>query len=227
MKLSVIVPVFNEEATIAELLRRVQATPYEKEIICVDDGSSDGTGHILEQSAREQKNLRTLVLPRNRGKGAAVRAGLAEIQGDVVIVQDADLEYDPRDYGKLLEPILEDQADVVYGSRFLGGPHRVLYFWHYVANRSLSLLSNMLTNLNLNDIETGYKVFTAEIARKLDLKASRFGFDPEITAQIAKTHCRIYEVPISYFGRTYAEGKKIGFMDAVTVLYWIVRSRLV
>ncbi len=223
MKLSVVIPVFNEVRTIGEVLRRVrEAEPWEKEIIVVDDGSTDGTREVL----KSWTGITLIFHEGNFGKGAAIRTALDHVAGEVVIVQDADLEYNPRDYPALLAPILQGEADVVYGSRFLGGPHRVLFFWHYVANRFLTLLSNMLTDLNLTDMETGYKVFRAEVLEGLHLQSDRFGFEPEITAKLARKRCRIYEVPISYWGRDYSEGKKITWRDGMAALYYILRYNL-
>ncbi len=225
MKLSVIIPVFNEKKTIEEVIRRVQDVEVglEKEIIVVDDGSQDGTREVLERL--NYPYLKALFHPKNRGKGAALQTALAQAEGDIVIIQDADLEYDPRDYPKLLEPILEGRADAVYGSRFLGGPHRVLFFWHYVGNKFLTTLTNMLSNLNLTDMETCYKVIRKEILNKITLKSKRFGIEPEITMKLAKLKCRIYEVPISYWGRDYSEGKKIGWKDALAAVFHIFRYR--
>jgi glycosyltransferase involved in cell wall biosynthesis len=240
-KVSVVIPVYNEKATIEEILRRVVDTDVRKEVIIVDDCSSDGTRQMLENLATRQangetevpgqnpedslslKDLRFFFQQVNQGKGAALRRGFKEATGEIVLVQDADLEYDPRDYGKLLEPIVDGRADVVYGSRFLGGPQRVHYFWHYVANRMLTLLSDIFTNLKLTDMETCYKVFRKEVLQEIELKSDRFGFEPEITAKIAKRDWRIYEVPISYAGRTYEEGKKITWKDGVQALWCIVR----
>ena len=226
--LSVVIPVYNEAATIAHLIERVRKAPIElpMELIVVDDASSDGTRAILEQLAAESPgDLRLLMHPVNRGKGAAVRTGLAEVRGEIVLIQDADLEYDPRDYPLLLEPILEGQADVVYGNRFHGGPHRVLYFGHYLANRALTLISNLVTGLNLSDMEVGYKVFRTEVVRRLELRSERFGIEPELTVKLARLGCRIYEVPIRYYGRTYEEGKKITWRDGVAALWFILRYR--
>lgn len=224
MKLSVIVPVYNEASTIREILDRAEATPFDKEIIVIDDGSTDGTGEIL--ASIHQPNVQIITHPRNLGKGTAVRTGFKVATGDYVIVQDADLEYDPRDYTALLQPLIEGDADVVYGSRFTGGPRRVLYFWHAVGNQLLTLLSNMLTGLNLTDMETGYKVFRIEVVHRLWLNSKRFGIEPEITAKIARLGCRVYEVPISYRGRTYTEGKKIRWTDGLAAGAAIVRYAL-
>lgn len=234
MKLSVLVPVFNESDTLEEALRRVRAIQLPKEIIAIDDGSTDGSREILERLQRDSKNgvdplneIKALFQPFNQGKGAALRTGVRNATGDVVIIQDADLEYDPQDYMKLLEPILTGKADVVYGTRFSGGgPHRVLFFWHYVGNQVLTFLSNMLTNLNLSDMEVGYKVFKADVIKNIEIKSDRFGFEPEITIKVAKRNCRVYEVPISYHGRTYAEGKKIGWKDGFKAIYALIRFRL-
>jgi glycosyltransferase involved in cell wall biosynthesis len=222
--LSVVIPVYNEKQWIREVVRRVQEVPIPKEIILVDDFSTDGTRAILAEL--EGNNIKVFYQPVNRGKGAALREGFKHATGDVVLVQDADLEYDPSEYPRLLQPIIENRADVVYGSRFIGESHRVLYFWHYVANKALTMLSNMFTNLNLTDMETCYKVFRREVLQGIKLKSNRFGFEPEVTAKIAKRKhpsWRIYEIPISYSGRTYEEGKKIGLKDAFTAFYCIVR----
>ena len=225
MKLSVIVPVYNERQTIEEVIHRIRAVDLglEMEVVVVDDGSTDGTREALESLG--QPGTRVVFHDKNRGKGAALRSGFDRAGGDIILVQDADLEYDPREYAKLLEPILDGRADVVYGSRFLGGPHRVLYFWHYVGNRLLTTFSNMLTNLNLTDMETCYKVFRRDILRKIKLKSPRFGFEPEITVKLAKTRCRIYEVPISYSGRDYSQGKKIGWKDGLAAIFHLLRFR--
>jgi glycosyltransferase involved in cell wall biosynthesis len=222
MKLSIVMPAYNEVNTIEEILNRVEATPHDKEIIVVDDGSTDGTTERLNDMAT-RKNLVLAFHSENTGKGAALRTGFKLVTGDIVIIQDADLEYAPRDYDNLLEPILDGRADVVYGSRFLGGPHRVLYFWHYVGNKFLTVLSNIFTNLNLTDMETCYKVFRASLLQNIQIKTQRFGFEPEITAKFAKLKCRIYEVPVSYSGRGYEEGKKITWRDGVAALYYVVR----
>jgi glycosyltransferase involved in cell wall biosynthesis len=226
-KLSVVMPVYNESRWIREIVRRVQAVPIPKEIIIVDDCSTDGTRDILPQL--EGDGVQVVYQPRNQGKGAALRAGFRHATGDVVLVQDADLEYDPAEYPRLLQPIIEDRADVVFGSRFIGDSHRVLYFWHSVANKVLTTLSNMFTNLNLTDMETCYKVFRREVLADIEIKSNRFGFEPEITAKVAKHRnpkWRVYEVAISYSGRTYEEGKKIGLRDAFNALYCIVRYGL-
>jgi glycosyltransferase involved in cell wall biosynthesis len=222
--LSVVIPVYNERGTIEEVLRRVQQVDIVQEIIVVDDGSTDGTREVLERVAAPR--VKVLFQPANRGKGAALRRGFREVTGDIVIVQDADLEYDPQDYLRLIDPIQRGMADVVYGSRFLGGPHRVLLYWHFVANKLLTATSNALTNLNLSDVWTGYKAFRTDVLRQLSLREDRFGFEPEVTAKVAALGCRVYEVPISYWGRTYAEGKKIGGKDAVRGLWCVIRYNL-
>lgn len=228
MKLSVIIPCYNELGTIEGLIKAVHASEYRnKEIIVVDDCSTDGTRNKLHQELADKVD-RVIFHERNLGKGAAVRTGIAAATGDMLIIQDADLEYDPQEYPKLVQPILEDKADVVFGSRFLGGqPHRVLYFWHSQGNRVLTLFSNMFTNLNLTDMETGYKVFRREIIQNIQLRECGFGFEPEITAKVAKSGARIFEVGISYSGRTYAEGKKIGWKDGIWALYCILKYNLV
>lgn len=225
MKLSIVIPAYNEKDTIREIVSRVQATPFEKEIIIVDDCSRDGTREILAELEHEA-NIRVFYQPTNQGKGAALRTGFSHVTGDVAIIQDADLEYDPGDFGVLLEPIIEGKADVVFGSRFLGGPHRVLYFWHSVANRLLTLFSNMMTNLNLTDMETCYKVFRRDVLERIDITSRRFGVEPELTQKVARLGVRIYEVPISYNGRSYHEGKKIGWKDAVSAFYHILKFKL-
>jgi glycosyltransferase involved in cell wall biosynthesis len=227
VKLSIVIPCYNERSTIEAVIDAVRAAPGgEKEIIVVDDCSRDCSGELLEGPLRAKVD-RVLRHPVNRGKGAALRTGIAHATGDIVIIQDADLEYDPQQYPLLIEPILQDKADVVYGSRFLGGgPHRVLYFWHRVGNGVLTLLSNMFTNLNLTDMETCYKVFRRDIIQSIRIEEDRFGFEPEITAKIAKLRCRIFEVGISYYGRTYEEGKKIGWRDGVRAMWCIARYNL-
>jgi glycosyltransferase involved in cell wall biosynthesis len=227
-KLSVVIPVYNEERWLAELVRRVQVVPIPKELILINDFSTDSTPAILRQIEEEYDNVRVFHQPKNMGKGAALREGFAHCTGDLVIVQDADWEYDPAEFPKLIQPIVDGRADVVVGSRFIGESHRVLYFWHSVANKALTMLSNMFTNLNLTDMETCYKVFRREVIQSINLKSNRFGFEPEVTAKIARKRkgqrpWRIYEVPISYSGRTYEEGKKIGLKDAFQALYCIVR----
>ena len=225
MKLSVIIPVYNECNTIDRVLKRVNevgnALDISLEIIVVDDGSTDGTIELLRAS--EAPHLQTIFQPVNQGKGAAVQAGFERASGDILLIQDADLEYDPGDYPHLIQPILEGDADVVYGSRFLGGPHRVLYYWHSIANWILTTLSNMVTNLNLTDMECGYKVFSREALEGIRIQSQRFGIEPEITAKFARRGLRIYEVPVRYRGRTYAEGKKIGFRDAVEAVWVILK----
>src|ERR1700741_4406431 len=241
---SIVIPVYNEKSTIDEILRRVLDTEVRKEVIVVDDCSTDGTRQILENMAARQANgeafapaqdgsdpialrdLKFFFQAPNQGKGAALRRGFEQVTGEIVLVQDADLEYDPRDYGVLLGPIIDGRADVVYGSRFLGGPQRVHYFWHYVANRMLTLLSDIFTNLKLSDMETCYKVFRREVLAGVQIKSNRFGFEPEITAKIAKHKWRVYEVPITYAGRTYEEGKKITWKDGIQALWCIIRFRL-
>lgn len=224
MKLSVVIPVYNESRTLRQVVDRVLQVPFESEVLCVDDGSTDGSREILAELQARHSQLRVFLQPANRGKGAALRRGIQEAIGNFVIIQDADLEYDPADYPNLLEPLMEGKADVVYGSRFLGSrPHRVLYFWHSVANWSLTLLSNCLTNINLTDMETCYKVFRREIIQSIPLEEDRFGFEPEITVKIAKRKLRIYEVGISYAGRTYEEGKKISWKDGVWALWCLLK----
>jgi len=229
-KLSVVIPVYNEISTIDEILKRVKEVNVglEKEIILVDDCSADGTRERLQeiQQAESQNNVKVFFHEKNQGKGAALRTGFQHVTGDITLIQDADLEYSPNDYPKLLEPILDGRADAVYGSRFLGGPHRVLFFWHYMTNRFLTFLSNMVTNLNLTDMETCYKVIKTPILKEIPLKSDRFGFEPEITAKLAKRKYRIYETPISYSGRDYSEGKKINWKDGIAALFHIIRFRL-
>ena len=223
MKLSVVIPVYNEVATIREILERVRAVPVPKEIVVVDDGSSDGTRDVLRSLS--SPDLVVMFHEKNRGKGAALRTGFARVTGDIVLVQDADLEYDPSEYPRLLKPILEGNAEVVYGSRFGGETHRVLFFWHYVGNRFLTSLSNLFTNLNLSDMETCYKVFRADLLKRLRLRSNRFGFEPEFTVKVARLGCRIYEVPVSYHGRGYEKGKKITWKDGISAIACIVWYR--
>ncbi len=230
MKLSIVIPVYNEAATIEEIVRRVLASQAgdEKELILVDDGSTDGTRDLYGRISDEHPghSIRVLLHDENRGKGAALRTGFGQVSGDVVLVQDADLEYDPRDYPRLLAPIVEGRADVVYGSRFVGGEaHRVLFFWHMVGNRFLTLMSNAFTNLNLTDMETGYKVFRADALKKITISSDRFEFEPEITAKVARHGLRVYEVGIGYAGRDYTEGKKITWVDGVKAIFAIIRFR--
>jgi len=229
MLITIVIPVFNEVQTIATVLEQVEAVnlPCAKEIVIVDDFSSDGTRELL-QKLDENGTTRVFCHSRNQGKGAALKTGFAQARGDIVIIQDADLEYDPQEYPKLLQPILDGKADVVYGSRFMGsGPHRVIYFWHYIGNTLLTLLSNMLTNLNLTDMETCYKAFKKEVLAQIEIEEKRFGFEPEITAKVAKLNCRIYEVGISYSGRSYQEGKKIGWRDGFRALWCILKYNIV
>ena len=229
-KLSVVIPVYNEIDTIDEILKQVKEVDVgmEKEIVLIDDFSTDGTRKRLQEIEKEEveNNVKVFYHEKNRGKGAALRTGFQHVTGDITLIQDADLEYNPREYPKLLEPILDGRADVVYGSRFLGGPHRVLFFWHYTANRFLTFLSNMFTNLNLTDMETCYKVFKTSLLKEIPLKCDRFGFEPEITAKVPKRKYKIYETPISYSGRDYSEGKKINWKDGVAALFHIIRFRI-
>jgi len=226
MKLSIVMPVYNEKDTLEEIFRLVHLTPYDKEIIAVDDASTDGSRELLRRLAEEYDNVKVFYHDRNQGKGAALRTGFAQVTGEVVIIQDADLEYRPADYPALLEPIEQDLADAVYGSRLLGGrPHRVLFFWHYLGNRWVTTLSNMFTNLNLSDMEVGYKVFKAEVLKGFRIKSDRFGVEPELTAKIAKGGWRLYEVPIQYHGRDYAHGKKITWRDGIAAIFHIIRFR--
>ena len=224
MKLSVVIPVYNEKKTLSELICRVEAVKLEKEIIIVDDASTDGTRDLLNKY-EEQERFKVIYQSKNAGKGSALRAGFDKAEGEIIIVQDADLEYDPKEYPLLIEPILDGRADVVYGSRFLGGTHRVFFFWHYVGNKILTTLSNMCTNLCLTDMETGYKVFRRTVLDSFILKCNRFGFEPEFTSKVARHAFRIYEVPISYSGRGYEEGKKIDWKDGVAALWFIFRFR--
>jgi len=226
MKLSVVIPVYNEADTIEQVVERVLATDLKKEVIVIDDGSTDGTNdHLARLAAAE--TIKVIVHDHNQGKGAALRTGFAAATGDIVIIQDADFEYDPREYAKLIEPIVDGRADAVYGSRFSGGQsHRVLYFWHALGNKLLTLLSNMTTNLNLTDMEVGYKVFRREVIRQIQIKENRFGVEPEITAKLARLGCRIFEVGVSYAGRTYDEGKKVGWRDGLRAIWCIFRYGL-
>jgi glycosyltransferase involved in cell wall biosynthesis len=225
-RLSIIIPVYNEENTLAELVERVRAVPLDLEVIAVDDGSVDNSLFVLERLQREGKIDRVISQPTNLGKGAAMRAGIAAASGDLIVVQDADLEYDPAELPRLMAPILAGRADAVFGSRFLGRGHRVLYFWHSVGNRLLTLLSNRFTHLNLTDMETGYKMVRASLLKSLILTSDRFGFEPELTARLAQARARIWEVSISYFGRTYAEGKKINWRDGIAAIAQVVRYNL-
>ena len=226
-KLSVVMPVYNEQATLREVVARVLAVPLEVELICVDDGSNDGSREILGELAARHSDLRVMLQPKNMGKGAALRRGIHESTGDFVVIQDADLEYDPAEFPLLLRPLIEGKADVVYGSRFVGsGPHRVLYFWHSVGNWILTLISNALTNMNLTDMETCYKAFRREVIQSIPIEENRFGFEPEITVKIGKRRLRVYEVGITYWGRTYEEGKKIGWKDGVRALFCLLKYTL-
>ncbi|MBI4348229.1 MAG: glycosyltransferase family 2 protein [Elusimicrobia bacterium] len=225
MTLSIVVPIYNERATLPKILERVRAVklPIDREIILVDDGSTDGTREWMKEHAGD---ARVILHEKNQGKGAAVRTGIGAAKGEFLIIQDADLEYDPAEYPLLLAPMLDGRADVVFGSRFLGGPHRVLLFWHYIGNKLFTLLTNILYNINLNDMGTGYKLFRTETLRSFPLRANGFGFEPEVTAKVAKRNLRMYEVPISYSGRTYAEGKKITWVDGLVYLWCLLRYRL-
>ena len=223
--ISVVIPVYNEVKTIKEVVKRVQSVDMKKEIIIVDDASTDGTREVLQELVNEQ-DITVLFHQSNQGKGAALRTAFDQVKGDIVIIQDADLEYDPFEYSKLIRPIMEGKADAVYGSRFLGGPHRVLLFWHYVGNKILTLFSNMFTNLNLTDMETCYKVFKSSLLKKFTIESNRFGVEPEITTKLARLKCKIYEVGISYSGRDYTEGKKINWKDGIAAFYWILKFNL-
>ncbi len=237
MKISIVIPVYNEAPTLREAIQRVAAVDLDKEIVIVDDGSTDGSREMLvdlrekgleawlprPESRKNRNEVRVHLQPQNRGKGAALREGFALTTGGIVVIQDADLEYDPRDILPLIQPIVDGDADVVFGSRFTGGPHRVLYFWHMVMNRGLTLVSNMLNDLNLTDMETCYKAFRAEVIKAVAIEEDRFGIEPELTAKVAKMNLRIYEIPVSYRGRTYADGKKIGWKDGVRAMYCIVK----
>jgi glycosyltransferase involved in cell wall biosynthesis len=227
MQLSVVMPIYNECGTLARIIEKVLSVPIDIELLCVDDGSRDGSRDVLSDLARHYPQLRVLLQPKNMGKGAALRRGINEAKGDFIIIQDADLEYDPGEYPRLLEPLIQGKADVVYGSRFMGGgPHRVLYFWHSVGNWILTMLSNCLTNINLSDMETCYKVFRREVIQSIAIEEDRFGFEPEITVKVARRNLRVYEVGISYSGRTYEEGKKIGWKDGVRALYCLLKYSL-
>jgi glycosyltransferase involved in cell wall biosynthesis len=224
MKISVVIPVYNESSTITQLIARVKNVPLDKEIIVVDDCSTDGTTEVLKKFS--DSSVRIMFHDKNQGKGAALRTGFSHVQGDVVIIQDADLEYNPDEYPHLIAPIKDGLADVVFGSRFAGGPHRVLLFWHYVGNKLLTTLSNMFTNINLTDMETCYKAFRATLLPQFTIESDRFGIEPEITAKFARLKCRIFEVPVSYSGRDYTEGKKIGWKDGLAAIYWIIYYNL-
>lgn len=224
MLLSVLIPVYNEKDTIDDIINKVLAEPTEKEIIIVDDMSTDGTRDYLKTYQHDK--VRIFFHEKNMGKGAAIRTAIEQIKGDVAIIQDADLEYNPSEYPRLIKPIIENNADVVYGSRFSGPEQRVLFFWHYVGNKALTLFSNMMTNLNLSDMETCYKAFRAEVIKKITIEANRFGMEPEVTAKIAKMGCRVYEVPISYYGRDYSEGKKITWRDGISAIWCIIKFNL-
>ena len=224
LKLSIVIPIYNERETLETLIAKVNAVDYDKEILLIDDFSSDGTREVLKRYENKE-NFQVLYHDHNQGKGAALRTGFSNVNGDIIIIQDADLEYNPADYETLIEPILDGRADVVYGSRFLGGPHRVLFFWHSIGNMMLTTFSNMLTNINLTDMETGYKVFTKKVNDTLTFKCDRFGFEPEFTAKVAKNNFRIYEVPISYNGRDYSEGKKITWKDGVAAIWFIIKFK--
>ncbi len=224
MRLSVVIPVYNEKDTILEVISRVNRVPLDKEIIIVDDCSTDGTREVLQNFSHN--NVKIFYHETNQGKGAALRTGFKQVQGDIVIIQDADLEYNPDEYPLIIAPIRDGHADAVFGSRFLGGPHRVHLFWHYVGNTILTTLSNMFTNINLTDMETCYKAFKASLLKEFTVESNRFGIEPELTAKLARLKCRIYEVPISYCGRDYAEGKKINWKDGLAAIYWILYYNL-
>lgn len=228
MKVSVVIPIYNEVNYIEDIVIRVLKSQIPEELIIVDDGSTDGTDKLLKnllECYHGPCKLKLISLKKNHGKGAALQRGFREVTQDIIIIQDADLEYDPTDYPMLLAPILDGRADVVYGSRFLGGPHRVLYFWHYVGNKMITLISNMLTDINLSDMETGYKVFRTAILKDIQFTSKRFGFEPEFTVKVANKQYRIYEVPISYSGRTYLEGKKINWKDGIAAFWWMIKYR--
>ena len=224
MKLSVVIPVYNEKDTIETVIDRVAATPFDKEIVVVDDCSKDGTRDVLR--GMNKPGVRIFFHEVNQGKGGALRTGFSQVTGDIVLIQDADLEYTPDDYGALIKPITDGNADVVFGSRFLGGTHRCHLFWHYVVNKGLTTISNVFTNLNVSDMETCYKVFRREVADRIKIESNRFGVEPELTAKVARMKCRVYEVPISYFGRDYSEGKKIGWKDGFDAIWSIVKFNL-
>lgn len=226
MKLSVVIPVYNEKDTFLNLLDRVRQTPFDKEIILVEDCSTDGTRDIVKKLAEEDTSLKCVFHEKNMGKGAALATGFKHVEGDIVIIQDADLEYNPEEYPVILAPILDGRADVVYGSRFLGSPQRVHLFWHYVGNKTFTLFSNIFTNINLTDMETCYKAFRSTLLPRFTIRSKRFGIEPEITAKFARLKCKIYEVPVSYSGRDYAEGKKIGWKDGLAAFFWIVYYNL-
>lgn len=226
MKLSVVIPVYNEKDTFLNLLDRVRQTPFDKEIILVEDCSTDGTRDIVKKLAEEDTSLKCVFHEKNMGKGAALATGFKQVEGDIVIIQDADLEYNPEEYPVILAPILDGRADIVYGSRFLGSPQRVHLFWHYVGNKTLTLFSNIFTNINLTDMETCYKAFRSTLLPRFTIRSKRFGIEPEITAKFARLKCKIYEVPVSYSGRDYAEGKKIGWKDGLAAFFWIVYYNL-
>jgi len=227
MKLSIVIPIYNEKETLRMLFERVRQAPYDKEIILVEDCSTDGTREIVKMLAKEDPSLKCVFHDKNMGKGKALASGFKEVSGDVVIIQDADLEYDPAEYPVILAPILDGRADVVYGSRFLGSPQRVHLFWHFVGNRMFTLFSNIFTNINLNDMETCYKAFKASLLSRFSIRSRRFGVEPEITAKFARMKCKIYEVAISYSGRDYSEGKKIGWKDGLAAFYWIIYYNLI
>lgn len=226
MKLSVVIPVYNEKDTFLSLLDRVRQTPFDKEIILVEDCSTDGTRDIVKKLAEEDTSLKCVFHEKNMGKGAALATGFKQVEGDIVIIQDADLEYNPEEYPVILGPILDGRADIVYGSRFLGSPQRAHLFWHYVGNKTLTLFSNIFTNINLTDMETCYKAFRSTLLPRFTIRSKRFGIEPEITAKFARLKCKIYEVPVSYSGRDYAEGKKIGWKDGLAAFFWIVYYNL-
>jgi glycosyltransferase involved in cell wall biosynthesis len=222
MKLSVVIPIFNEKDTILDIVKRIEAVPVDKELIMVDDCSTDNSQEILRSLLNNDRQIKIFFHEKNQGKGAALRTGFKHVTGDVVIIQDADMEYNPEEYPNILAPIIDGRADAVFGSRFYGGTHRVLFYWHYVGNKMLTTLSNMFTNINLTDMETCYKAFDASLLPKFTIRSNRFGIEPEITAKLTKLRCRIYEVPISYSGRDYSEGKKIGWKDGMAAIFWII-----